>query len=114
FSNSMSSIFTLVIVYVIVIITLFYDVLKRRMLRSCKSIIYVSLLALFGVSMFILIENPDYTVLETTVIDKFQRKIENGSLTAGRVEIWQPIIEGAGLFGKGSSYFSEISGLGAH
>src|SRR5699024_12475123 len=44
----------------------------------------------------------------------FQRKIENGSLTAGRVEIWQPIIEGAGLFGKGSSYFSEISGLGAH
>src|SRR5690625_4139314 len=64
--------------------------------------------------MFILIENPAYTVLETTVIDKFQRKIENGSLTAGRVEIWQPIIEGAGLFGKGSSYFSEISGLGAH
>src|SRR5699024_4080436 len=41
-------------------------------------------------------------------------KIENGSLTAGRVEIWQPFIVGAGLFGKGSSYFSEISGLGAH
>jgi|GEM_PF-5525907 len=113
-SNSRTSFITLVIVFVIVTITFIYDVLKRRQLLSWKSIIYVSLLALFGVSMFILIENPAYTVLETTVIDKFQRKIENGSLTAGRVEIWQPIIEGAGLFGKGSSYFSEISGLGAH
>src|SRR5699024_2780151 len=149
-SNSRTSFITLVIVFVIVTITFIYDVLKRRQLLSwkriiyvsllalfgvsmfiliknsvytmlkrrqllsCTNIIYLSLLALFGVSMFILIENPDYTVLETTVIDKFQRKIENGSLTAGRVEIWQPIIEGAGLFGKGSSYFSEISGLGAH
>src|SRR5690625_7878018 len=87
----MTSFITLVIVYVIVTITFIYDGLKRRQLLSWKSIIYVSLLALFGVSMFILIENPAYTVLETTVIDKFQRKIENGSLTAGRVEIWQPI-----------------------
>src|SRR5690625_1036526 len=94
--------------------TFIYDVLKGRHLLSWKSIIVVSLLAVFGASMFILIENPAYTVLETTVIDKFQRKIESGSLTAGRVEIWQPIIEGAGLFGKGSGYFSEISGLGAH
>src|SRR5690625_7065972 len=94
-SNSRRSFIALVIVFVIVTITFIYGVLKRRQLLSWKSIIYVSLLALFGVSMFILIENPAYTVLETTVIDKFQRKIENGSLTAGRVEIWQPIIEGA-------------------
>src|SRR5699024_6219011 len=87
-SNIRISFITLVIVFVIVTITFIYDVLKRRQLLSWKIIIYVSLLALFGVSMFILIENPAYTVLETTVIDKFQRKIENGSLTAGRVEIW--------------------------
>jgi len=113
-SNSRTSFITLVIVFGIVAMTFIYDVLKGRHLLSWKSIIVVSLLAVFGASMFILIENPAYTVLETTVIDKFQRKIESGSLTAGRVEIWQPIIEGAGLFGKGSGYFSEISGLGAH
>src|SRR5690625_1090430 len=113
-SNSRTSFITLVIVFIIVTITFIYDVLKKQELLSWKSITGVCLLTLFGVGLFVLIENPAYTVLETTVIDKFQRKIENGSLTAGRVEIWQPIIEGAGLFGKGSGYFSEISGLGAH
>src|SRR5699024_11818441 len=38
----------------------------------------------------------------------------SGSLTAGRVPIWTTIIDNAGLFGKGSGYFSEISGHGAH
>src|SRR5699024_12754609 len=113
-SNSRTSFITLVIVFIIVTFTFISDVLKKQELLTWKSITGVCLLTLFGVGLFVLIENPAYTVLETTVIAKFQRKIEHGSLTAGRVEIWQPIIEGAGLFGKGSGYFSAISGLGAH
>src|SRR5699024_10298816 len=113
-SNSRTSFITLVIVFVIVTITFIYDVLKGQHLLSWKIIIVVSVLSVFGTSMIIMIENPVYAVLETTAIDTFQRNIESVSLTAGRVEIWQPIIEGAGLFGKGSGYFSEISGLAAH
>src|SRR5699024_11903163 len=80
-----TSFISLFIVFGILAIKFIYDVLKGRHLLSWKSIIVVSLLAVFGASMFILIENPAYTVLETTVIDKFQRKIENGSLTAGQI-----------------------------
>src|SRR5699024_5039895 len=57
--NNLSYFINLVIVIVILKITIIYDMLKKRQLLYLKSIIYVSLLTLFGVSMFILIENTD-------------------------------------------------------
>src|SRR5699024_6085453 len=113
-SNSRTSFMTIVIVFVIIFVTFVYDVLKTRNLLSWKSVLIITLLALGGMSLFILINNSVYAVLESIVLDKFTRKIEAGSLTAGRAAIWKPIIEDAGLFGKGGGYFSKISGLGAH
>src|SRR5699024_10679627 len=113
-SNSRTSFITLVIVFVIVLTMFIYDMLKMRNLLSWRSVLITIFLMVGGMSLFIFIDNPAYGVLESTVLDKFTRDIESDSLTAGRVPIWTTIIDNAGLFGKGSGYFSEISGLGAH
>lgn len=113
-SSSRTSFLTLALIFAIVSVTFTYDVLKTRNLFNWKTIIITILVAFVGALLFVVIDNPVYAAFESRILDKFSRKIENGSITAGRISIWIPIIESTGLFGKGPGYFKEISGLSAH
>lgn len=113
-SASRTSFITLVIIFALISISFIYDVLKTRNLLSFKSVIITIGLIIGGTSIFLIFDNPLYAAIESSVLDKFNRKVDSGSMTSGRMPIWTEIINHAGLFGKGTGYFKEISGLGAH
>ena len=112
-SNSRTSFIALVVVFAIVTLTYIYEVLKMYNKLSWKSIFITILLAIGGLSLFVLIDNPAYAVLESTVLDKFTSKIESGRLTAGRAEGWQGIIQDTNMFGT-VSYFESHNWVHAH
>lgn len=105
-SGSRTSFITLIIILGIVLTTYFYDMLKSRNLLTWKSVLIIILLAFGGASLLIFIDNPIYGVIESNIIDKFKRKIENTDITDGRVELWLSIIKDINLFGE-VKYFED-------
>lgn len=113
-SASRTSFLTLIAITVLVVSVYLVSILKSRELLSIKNVFIVSFLMIGALVLFIVIDNPIYSAIDTNIIAKFERKLGNNGITDGRMRIWTVIVKDAGMFGKGVNHFREISGLGAH